>query len=454
MGKRINAFKQLFSQVKWLQGRKSLEVHVFTLRPEAEFPSGIYVAEDARNGVFSLRGLQSGILALAGMAFDATKFTKEKATAELRGMLSALPPLEISTMKFAAGNPPKLRKVRNYEYRTYEDETTGEKFADLFNVLAIKGGIWQSAGGDVTFLEENLERMVENSKLLKGKLETYFSKEHESAGPKAGILGNYRRKGKDILVDIFRVPIERFNEIEAGKWAGLSAEVKSTWEDSSDGKLYKDVLVGLTVLGIKERATSSLPPLISFEIDDSDNQVLNTLAQLCVSETVELASVEPTKKEPLEMEEKEILERLEEENKVKLEVLKQKMYNEARDELVEGKVELLLEAEKITPGEVDEVTKALKCAPKGPAFDMLYKQFNEREPIKIKTELTKGGDTPPEEDERDPDVIINERAEKLSRDEDISFKDAICKVMAADTKLEKAEFKQFVGSAPKEVTNG
>jgi len=87
---------------------------------------------------------------------------------------------------------------------------------------------------------------------------------------------------------------------------------------------------------------------------------------------------------------------------------------------------------------------------------MLYKQFNEREPIKIKTELTKGGDAPPddEEDERPPDVIINERAEKLSRDEDISFKDAICKVMAADTKLEKAEFKQFVGSAPKEVTNG
>ncbi len=460
MGKRVDALKQALKVVKFADGVKSVQLHVFTLRTDDQFPSGVFISENTGNGIFSIRGFKDGIFQLAGMAFDAMKFTQDKAGGELSKLLSALPALDVSTMTLEDGRQPEVVITKNFTPRFYTDGD--QQFVDMLNVQFISNGIWQSRQGDKSFLEENLDRMAENHKTLFNKVSTHFSKEHEQAGPRFGIPTNLRRVGMDMFTDIIRVPLEFYRQIEAGEWPRVSAEIVPTWEDASTGDVYKDVFRGLTVLGVKEPAATSVPPLISFELVDQDREFITALASGCKTETVEFASGKPKTKETPEME--KTAEEIRAELDIELEAEREKHRTEMHAERVQMKVETLLEAQKIAPGEVDGLTKDLVEMGSGAGYEFAIKQLDAKPKIEVKTELTKGGDPvpPKEDDKRSPDEILlakaNDRASKM--DQSIPWRDRFEEAMISlerdpnESELVEMDRKSYVGDVPKDVLRG
>ena len=150
------------------------------------------------------------------------------------------------------------------------------------------------------------------------------------------------------------------------------------------------------------------------------------------------------------LDEKEIQARIDAEVATQLEAKEADLYAKAHAKEVELRVNVLLESQKIEPGQKDALIENALLMPRGKALDAFLANYESRTPIKTKTETTKGGDKVPDTkpDTRQSDVIIDDKIATLSRERNISLIEAGLIVEAENVELFEADAKRTAGNAP------
>ena len=147
----------------------------------------------------------------------------------------------------------------------------GLKGVEVFSI-----GKWRASTGPVSVDSPMLDRMVENFKELNSVSGFGVPAKlgHSSAvgAPAYGWMSNLYREGDTLLADFSDMDSKLIDEIEKRRYNSVSVEIWPRIEHA--GKVYKDVLGGIAMLGAEWPAVKGLKPLSASLFADAGSEKL------------------------------------------------------------------------------------------------------------------------------------------------------------------------------------
>ncbi len=154
------------------------------------------------------------------------------------------------------------------------------KLYKLDNVEIFRTGKWH----DVMFTEKHIDEMVDNFNRFSGSwfrpaLIGGHPPDNERAGkPALGYAGKLWRVGKKLLANFVDMPLSVYNAIKSHGYDRVSVEL---WpEQERNGKVYKNVLKGIALLGIEVPEVDGLKPLSESFSGGTDSVSLTTFLSI------------------------------------------------------------------------------------------------------------------------------------------------------------------------------
>ncbi len=151
---------------------------------------------------------------------------------------------------------------------------------DIDGVTIFVAGTWtDSAGRKKKYTEADLDEMVLNSHRLAEKLKPFVKlmhlnpKDHKAvtAKPALGWVVNMRREGIKLVADFKKVPQKIAMLLRAGTFRRVSSEIFRKWGDESTGKVYKNVVGAVGLLGAVHPAISTVDDVMKlFGMSEQD----------------------------------------------------------------------------------------------------------------------------------------------------------------------------------------
>ncbi len=158
---------------------------------------------------------------------------------------------------------------------------------DIPHVDIFQAGKWtDSKGNTTTYTAQDIEGMAADTnavyakKLLEGPLKIGHNAEQklakEDGYPAVGWLSNFVAEGGKLYADLKKVPEQLALLIKSGAYRKRSAEIIHGFKnpDGGNGKAYKHVICGLSVLGATLPAISALSDVVKLykgtPVEDSD----------------------------------------------------------------------------------------------------------------------------------------------------------------------------------------
>jgi len=149
----------------------------------------------------------------------------------------------------------------------------------LSDVKIFRAGSWTSSDGRTTkWTVADLKQMVQNFATLRDRVRPFFKMRHLdasaqnkiTAGASLGWVDNLRVRGDTLIGDITNVPAKLAQLIRAGRFIRVSAEIFRRFRDEATGKVFKNVLSAVGLLGAQHPAVTTLGDLVALHDGGGD----------------------------------------------------------------------------------------------------------------------------------------------------------------------------------------
>lgn len=181
---------------------------------------------------------------------------------KLAGVINGEP--EDDKLSFELGDKEIDTLLKGQTVLNYATELPTE---DIAGVTIFVAGTWTDSGGrKQKFTEADLDEMATNAQALGDKVKPHVKlmhlnpKDHlkVTAKPALGWVTNIRREGMKLVADFKKVPQKIAQLMQAGTFRRVSAEIFRRWRDESTGKVYKNVVSAVGLLGAVHPAVSTI----------------------------------------------------------------------------------------------------------------------------------------------------------------------------------------------------